>query len=173
MRVGGIAGAASELLVAEGLDEDRVLQRACINLYPASALFSLNPIHLLPPTFTACIQRPHVENIHTLHLSEDLQSLKTSCLLKVGRNGTGLGAWWEKVVFGFDACEDSPPKSAIVLPIAAQWYSLTIKRLQQLAVLANLWVGLHLPCVLQSVCAAVFLFREALDGRTSSDGGGE
>lgn len=141
------------------------------NSYISSALLGAagRPLH----TFTARIQRPHVEDIHALHLSEDFQSLETSRLLEIGGNGTGLGARWEKVVLGLDACEDSPPRSAIALPLILQWCLLTIKRLQQLAVPANLRVGLFLPYNSQSVPSAMFLFREALNGRTSSDRGGE
>lgn len=53
-------------------------------------------------TFSACVQGLHVEDVEALHLSQDLQSLETSCLLKVGRDGAGFGAGWEEVGFGFD-----------------------------------------------------------------------
>jgi hypothetical protein len=41
-------------------------------------------------TKTAGVQWPHVEDIDTLHLSEDFETLKTGRLLGIGGNGTGL-----------------------------------------------------------------------------------
>jgi len=55
-------------------------------------------------THTAGIQRPHVEDIYTLHLAHDLQTLQTSRLLEIGGDGARCGAWREEVVLVFDLC---------------------------------------------------------------------
>ena len=55
-------------------------------------------------TLPAGIQRPHVEDIDTLHLSEDFQTLKTGRLLKIGWDGTLLTTWGQKVLLVGDFC---------------------------------------------------------------------
>lgn len=82
VRVGRVAGAAGELLLAGGAHGDRVVHGA----------------------LAARIERPHVEDVDTLHLSENLETLETSGLLEVGGNGTGLGTRAEKVVIALDLC---------------------------------------------------------------------
>lgn len=53
-------------------------------------------------TETAGVQWPHVEDIDTLHLSENFETLKTGRLLGIGRNGTGLRTRGQKVLLGLD-----------------------------------------------------------------------
>jgi hypothetical protein len=48
-------------------------------------------------TETAGVQWPHVEDIDTLHLSENFETLKTGRLLGIGGNGTGLRTRGQKV----------------------------------------------------------------------------
>lgn len=55
-------------------------------------------------TSTAGVQRPHVEDVDALHLAENLQALETGGLLEVGRDGAGLAALREQVVFVRDLC---------------------------------------------------------------------
>lgn len=80
--VGRIAGAASVLLVTSRLDQNRVVQSS------------------LP----RCVQRAHVEDINALHLSEDFQTLQTSGLLDIGRDGTSGSTGSDKVILGLDIC---------------------------------------------------------------------
>lgn len=80
--VGGEAGATSELLLTSGSDHDGVLHRA----------------------EAAGVKRAHVEDVDTLHLYENLETLQTSGLLEVGGDGSGLGTGAEKVVLGLDLC---------------------------------------------------------------------
>jgi len=72
--------AAEVLLVTEGLDHDWVVE--C--------------------SFSTGVQWSHVEHVNSLHLSENLESLKTGGLFEVGGNGTGLTSRWEKVLFALD-----------------------------------------------------------------------
>jgi hypothetical protein len=94
--VGRAASAADVLLVASRVDGDGVLERA----YNSSAIFYLNGACIR--TDTAGIQRPHVEDVDSLHLSEKFQTLETSGLLEIGRDGSGLGTGREKVLRGLD-----------------------------------------------------------------------
>jgi hypothetical protein len=55
-------------------------------------------------TFPRGIQRPHVEDIDTLHLAEDLQTLVTGGLLEVGGDSARLGTGAEQVIVGLDLC---------------------------------------------------------------------
>jgi hypothetical protein len=82
VRVGGVAGAAGKLLLAGGADHDGLLEGS----------------------FPRGIQGPHVEDVNTLHLSQNLQTLDTSGLLEVRRDGAGLGTGPHKVVDGLDIC---------------------------------------------------------------------
>lgn len=82
MGVGRVAGAAGKLLVAGGAHQDGV-------------------VHGSP---AAGVERAHVEDVDALHLSEDLETLKTGGLLEVGGDGAGLGAGAEEVVLGLDLC---------------------------------------------------------------------
>lgn len=173
VRVGGAASAASELLVAERLDGDWVFKRAWTRSHPTLALHLLARDMGVFITKTARIQRPHVKDIHTLHLAENFQTLQTRGLLEIGGDGTAWGARWDEVVFGLDACEDSPQRSAIEASPGPRLHILTVQRLQQLAFLANSWISLLLACIFPSVSSAMFLFRETLDGRTSSGGDDE
>lgn len=93
MRVGRVAGAAEVLLLAGGADRDGVLHRA----------------------LAAGIEGAHVENVDTLHLSEDFETLETSRLLEVGRDGAGLGTRSQQVVLSLDLCTQDN-LSAFTLP---------------------------------------------------------
>lgn len=95
MGVGGVAGAASKLLVAGGAHQDWVLHGS----------------------LTACVEGSHIENVNTLHLSEDLQTLKTGGLLEIGRDGAGLATGSDEIFVGLDLCNgNQAPASAIVMP---------------------------------------------------------
>lgn len=82
MRVGGGSGATGELLVTGRPDNDGVRHRSR----------------------AAGIKRAHVEDVDTLHLSENFQTLQTSSLLKIGRDGSGLGTGTDEIVVGLDVC---------------------------------------------------------------------
>ena len=56
-------------------------------------------------TLPGSIQRPHVEDVNSLHLSDKLETLETGGLLKVGRDGAGLRTGREEVLFGLDLYE--------------------------------------------------------------------
>lgn len=80
--VGGRAGAAGVLLVAGGAHDDRVVEGAP----------------------TRSVQRPHVEDVHSLHLSEDFETLDTGGLLEVGGDGARGSTRADKVVDVLDVC---------------------------------------------------------------------
>ena len=82
VRVGGRAGAAGVLLVTGGADDDGVVEGARAR----------------------GVQRPHVENVDALHLSEDLEALDTGGLLKVGGDGARGGAWADEVIDRLYVC---------------------------------------------------------------------
>lgn len=82
MRVGRVAGAAGVLLVTGRADEDGVLHRA----------------------LAGGVEGTHVEDVDTLHLAENLETLETGGLLEVGRDGADLGAGSEEVFLSLDLC---------------------------------------------------------------------
>lgn len=53
-------------------------------------------------TLAGGIQRAHVEDINALHLSDELQTLKTSGLDVVGGDGTGLGSRGNQIILDLD-----------------------------------------------------------------------
>jgi hypothetical protein len=55
-------------------------------------------------TEAAGVQWSHIEDIDTLHLSEDFETLKTSGLLGIGGDGTGLRTGGKKVGVALDLC---------------------------------------------------------------------
>lgn len=55
-------------------------------------------------TLPAGIKRLHVEDVDTLHLSEDFKTLETGGLLDIGGDGALLGSGGEKVVVALDLC---------------------------------------------------------------------
>jgi hypothetical protein len=67
---------------------------------------AINTLHALYRvglcTKTAGVEGPHVEDVNALHLSEDFETLETSGLLGVGRNGTGLSTLGDEVLHGLD-----------------------------------------------------------------------
>lgn len=60
--------------------------------------------HQIVRTLPASIKRAQVEDINTLHLSKNFETLKTSSLLEIGGHGTGLSTLGEKVGLGSDLC---------------------------------------------------------------------
>lgn len=82
VRVGGETSATSELLLTGGSDDDGLSHR----------------------TQAGSVERAHIEDIDTLHLTENLQALQTGGLLEIGRDGTGLGTGTEEVVLAADLC---------------------------------------------------------------------
>jgi hypothetical protein len=82
VRVGGEASATSELLFASGSDHNRVLHRSQ----------------------AGSVEGAHIEDVDTLHLTENLQTLETGRLLEIGRDGTRGGTGTEEVVLALDLC---------------------------------------------------------------------
>ena len=78
--VGRISSATGKLLITSTPHGDRVLHRS----------------------LAAGIKRPHVEDIDTLHLSENFETLETSGLLKIGRDGSGLGTRTKQILLSSD-----------------------------------------------------------------------
>ena len=141
VRVGRVAGAANVLLIAEGLDGDGVVERSCVLLaQPFPRHVGSEPCIVLggalrhpllpgqthsfvlqPPnvrTLPASIKRAHVEDINTLHLSKNFETLETSSLLEIGGHGTRLSTLGEKVGLGSDLCSarkaSCQPKRTII-----------------------------------------------------------
>lgn len=80
VRVGWVASAASVLLITSRLDHDGVVDGS----------------------FSRSIERSHIEDIYTVHLAENFQSLQTSRLLEIGRDGSGGGTGSEQVFLGLN-----------------------------------------------------------------------
>jgi hypothetical protein len=55
-------------------------------------------------TFAGGIEGLHVEDVNTLHLTQDLQSLETSGLLEIRGHGAGRGAGADEVLWLLDLC---------------------------------------------------------------------
>lgn len=91
MGVGGETSAAGELLVTSRADGDGVLHCAQ----------------------AAGVEGTHVEDVDTIHLAENLETLQTSSLLEVRGDGTGLSPGAEEVILTLDLCS----KSSVSLPI--------------------------------------------------------
>lgn len=53
-------------------------------------------------TLAGGIKGTHVEDVDTLHLSDELQTLETGGLVDIGGNGTGLGTWSKEVLLALD-----------------------------------------------------------------------
>jgi hypothetical protein len=68
------------------------------------------------PTSAVGGQGPHVENVNTLHLSEDFETFETGCLFEIGWHGTRLSTRWEKIRLGLDLCMTAMSVAA-VLPV--------------------------------------------------------
>lgn len=82
VRVGRVAGATDVLLLTSGADRDGAVHRS----------------------LAAGIEGTHVEDVDTLHLSENFETLETGGLLKIGRDGAGLGTRAEEIVLTLDFC---------------------------------------------------------------------
>lgn len=82
MRIGRVTGAAGQLLVSRRANHDWVFHG----------------------TLAAGIERAHVKDINALHLAKNLQSLQTSRLLEIGRNGAGSSAGAEEIIRRPDLC---------------------------------------------------------------------
>ena len=78
--IGRETGAASKLLVTSGANDNGILHRA----------------------ETAGVQRAHVEDVHALHLSENLETLETGSLLEIGGDGAGSSAGTEEIFIALD-----------------------------------------------------------------------
>jgi hypothetical protein len=109
VRVSGATSATNILLVAGRVDCDRVLHRACNesasrHCFPGALVcLLLFGIGLRSTrTDTASIQWPHIEDVDTLHLSENFETLKTSGLFGIRGNSTRLSTWGKKVGLGLD-----------------------------------------------------------------------
>ena len=77
-----VARAAGELLVAEGVDGDGVVERA----------------------LAGGVERAHVEDVDALHFAEDFEPFEARGLVLVGGHGAGGGAGGKEVGFGFYFC---------------------------------------------------------------------
>lgn len=92
MGVSGDTSATGELLLAGGADENGVGECA----------------------EARGIKRAHVEDVNALHLAENFETLETSRLLDIGRDGAGGGTGAEKVVNGLDLCVCRDSVSALL-----------------------------------------------------------
>ena len=91
VRVSRASGAANVLLITKRLHGDGVVERACTRCQRSSS-----PGYSVPLSHLSCWHPK--EDVHTLHLSENFQSLETGRLFEIGRDSTWLGSRWEKVV---------------------------------------------------------------------------
>jgi hypothetical protein len=84
VRVGRETSATGELLLASRSDHDGILHRSK----------------------AGGIKRAHVEDVDTLHLTENLQTLETGGLLEIGGDGTGGGTRTEEILLSLDLLQD-------------------------------------------------------------------
>jgi hypothetical protein len=84
VRVGRETSATSELLLASRSNHDGVLHRS----------------------EAGGIERAHVENVNTLHLTENLQTFETGGLLEIGGDGTGGGTRTEEILLSLDLLQN-------------------------------------------------------------------
>lgn len=82
VRVSRDTGATGILLIASGADDNGVLHGS----------------------ETVRGERPHIEDINALHLSEDFETLHTGGLLEIGGDSTGGGTGSDEVIDGLDIC---------------------------------------------------------------------
>ena len=130
-------------------------------------------------TFPAGIQWPHIEDVYTLHLPENLQTLEPGRLFEIAGDGAGRGTGREEVGFGGNLCGGV---SAIALPLLPLRLTCTSERLHFLQRAGRFrFVGMvvvGLDCDLLAVCVCSsgrHWRRTALsgDGEGSSDGRSE
>ena len=117
VRVCWAAGAADVLFVTEALNYDGVVEGACMLFCKRVAL--VWGVYIWRRTQAAGIQRPHVEDVYALHLSENLQALETCGLFEIGGDGSGWSAGREEVVLVLDLC-------VLVLAMACSCASFSI-----------------------------------------------
>lgn len=55
-------------------------------------------------TFSASIQRFHVEDVNALHFAENFETFEAGRLVKVGGDGAGFGAGGKEVIHCSDIC---------------------------------------------------------------------
>ena len=82
MRVCWAPCAPNVLLVARALHPDRILHCA----HPRG------------------VERPHVEDVHAVHLTEKFEAFETSGLVVVCWDGANGSSWGDEVRVGFDFC---------------------------------------------------------------------
>ena len=56
------------------------------------------------PTFARSVQRLHIEDIHALHLPQDLQALQARRLLDIRGHGADRAAGGQEVAFRLHVC---------------------------------------------------------------------
>lgn len=103
MRVGGVTGATGELFNASGADKDGV-GNSSFSFYQLFPSYVPSNLEYLNLTEARSIKRAHVEDVDTLHLSENFETLETGRLLEVGRDLTGEGTRTEEIGRGLHLC---------------------------------------------------------------------
>ena len=93
-----------------------LLSKTCSSQDEYTGSSSLNQI---VRTLPAGIKRAQVEDINTLHLSKDFETLKTGSLLEIGGHGTRLSTLGEKVGLGSDLCSAKEVVSLQIISILA------------------------------------------------------
>jgi len=78
-------GTTTVLFISKGFDHNGVIERA----------------------FPGSIQWLHVENVNACHFPKNFKSFQTSCLLEIGRNGSGNSSRCEQILLGFDLWTNS------------------------------------------------------------------
>lgn len=102
--VSGRAGATSVLLVTSGSDQDGVLESSWIHPSATALPIPTRCFRGFRHTLARRIKRPHIEDVNTLHLSENFETLETGGLLEVSGDLAGLGTGSEKVGLSLDLC---------------------------------------------------------------------
>lgn len=117
-------------------------------------------------TFARSVQWLHVEDINSLHLSQNFQTLETGGLVEIGGDGTGLTTGWHQVVHALDLCVFPPSALSRYtrLPLmlshspsrGCSWldFSPTLGSLEEAArVLVVCYVGLSRRCSVEPLGA--------------------
>jgi len=94
-RIGSSRVPVTSVLAHFGRSRRPFLQNIMVTQSVTMALGCIGGVH----TPAASIQRLHIEDIHSIHLAQDLESLQTRALLEVGRDGTWRSSRCEEVRF--------------------------------------------------------------------------
>lgn len=103
MRVRGDTSAASILLITGAVHDNGVLEGSCS--ISDSSVHRGGRGKARRRTLPGRVQRPHVEDVDSLHLADEFETLETGGLVDVCGDSSGFGARGNQIVFLVDLCD--------------------------------------------------------------------